>query len=60
MVLTLVMFFVLIACYAAMWGLVTFSENVIAKPQLVPLDNAAATRTANTRKSRKRSTSRSV
>jgi hypothetical protein len=37
------MFFVLIALYVAMFGLVKFSENVIAKPHLAPLDNGAAT-----------------
>ena len=60
MLLTLVMFFVLVACYAAMWGLVTFSENVIAKRQLVPLDDGTATRPASTGKSRKRSATRSL
>ena len=33
MALTILMFFVLIASYAAMFGLVKFAENVIAKPQ---------------------------
>lgn len=33
---TIVMFFALIALYVAMVGLVKFSENVIATPQLVP------------------------
>jgi hypothetical protein len=43
MVFTIVMFFVLIALYAAMFGLVKFAENVIAKPELAPLDKGAAT-----------------
>jgi hypothetical protein len=43
MVFTIVMFFVLIALYVAMFGLVKFAENVIAKPELAPLDNGAAT-----------------
>jgi hypothetical protein len=43
MVFTIVMFFVLIALYVAMFGLVKFAENVIAKPELGPLDRGAAT-----------------
>jgi hypothetical protein len=50
MLLTIVMFFVLIALYVAMFGVVKFAENVIAKPQLAPLDNSAAT-TGNSAKS---------
>ena len=42
MVFTLIMFFVLIALYVAMFGLVKFAENVIAKPELAPLDKGAA------------------
>jgi len=55
MVLTLVMFFVLIACFVAMWGLVEFAENVIAKPQLVPLQNGDATGTTDSTESLNRS-----
>jgi hypothetical protein len=43
MVFTIVMFFVLIALYVAMFGLVKFAENVIAKPELSSLDNGAST-----------------
>ncbi len=43
MVFSIVMFFVLIALYVAMFGLVKFAENVIAKPELSPLDKVAAT-----------------
>jgi hypothetical protein len=42
-VFTIVMFFVLIALYVAMFGLVKFAENVIAKPELAPLDKGATT-----------------
>ena len=43
MLFTVLMFFVLILCFAAMLGFVKFSENVIAKPQVAPLnDNTAA------------------
>jgi len=42
------MFFVLIASYALMFGLVRFAENVIAKTQYAPPDNGAAARTGNT------------
>ncbi|WOJ90578.1 hypothetical protein RZS28_04600 [Methylocapsa polymorpha] len=38
MALTIVMFFVLIALYVAMFGVVKFAENIIAKP-LALLDN---------------------
>ena len=43
MVFTIVMVFVLIALYVAMFGLVKFAENVIAKPELALLDKGAAT-----------------
>ena len=55
MALTFVMFFVLIACFVAMFGLVKFSENVIAKPQLVPLGNDTGTRITDSAKSLKKS-----
>lgn len=43
MAFTILMFVVLILCFAAMFGFVKFSENVIAKPQLAPVrENAAA------------------
>jgi hypothetical protein len=45
MALTIIMFFVLIALYVAMFGLVKFAETVIAKPQLAPLDNSDAPNT---------------
>jgi hypothetical protein len=51
MVVTFVMFFVLIACFVVMFGLVKFSENVIARPQLVPLDDGTATGTADSDRS---------
>ena len=51
MVVTFVMLFVLIACYIAMFGLVKFSENVIARPRLVPLDNGTATGATNSAQS---------
>jgi hypothetical protein len=60
MLFTVVMFFVLIACYVAMWGLVKFSENVIAKPQLVLPGNGTATRRTDNAKSPKRSAARSA
>jgi hypothetical protein len=47
MVVTFGMFFVLIVCFVAMFGLVKFSENVIARPQPVPLGNGAVTRTTD-------------
>lgn len=39
---TVVMFFVLIASFVMMFGLVRFSENVIRTPQLMPLGDAMA------------------
>ncbi len=50
MVFTVVMFFVLIAAYVVMFGLVKFAENVIAAPQLAQLDNGSATETADSTK----------
>jgi len=47
MVFTVVMFFVLIVPYVAMFGLVKFCENVIGKP----LGKAAGTRTTESAKS---------
>jgi hypothetical protein len=55
MVFTVVMFFVLMACYVAMLGLVKFSENVIAEPQFVPLGDGTATSTTHSAKSHKKS-----
>ncbi len=45
MALTLLMFFVLVASYALMFGLVKFAENVIAKTQYGPAGDGAAART---------------
>jgi hypothetical protein len=39
------MFFVLVASYALMFGLVKFAENVIAKTQYGPAGDGAAART---------------
>jgi uncharacterized membrane protein (DUF485 family) len=43
MVFTILMFFVLIAVYVGIFGLVSFSENVIATPQRVPLGDGTRT-----------------
>ncbi|MGA2792674.1 MAG: hypothetical protein ABSE69_03955 [Roseiarcus sp.] len=51
MVFTILMFFVLILSFAAMFGFVKFAENVIAKPQLAPLNDNAAAKTADGGKS---------
>jgi uncharacterized membrane protein (DUF485 family) len=51
MVFTVVMFFVLIALYVVMVGLVKFSENVIATPQVLPLSGGSATTTSDSAKS---------
>jgi len=51
MVFTMVMFFVLITLYVVMVGLVKFSENVIATPQLVPLGEGPATTTKDSAQS---------
>jgi uncharacterized membrane protein (DUF485 family) len=51
MVFTMVMFFVLIALYVVMVGLVKFSENVIATPQLVRLGEGPATTTKDSAQS---------
>jgi hypothetical protein len=48
---TILMFFVLIAIYFALFGVVRFAENVITKTQLAPLNNSAPTRTADSTKS---------
>jgi len=45
MVFTIVMFFVLIVIYVAMFGLVKFCENVIATPPRMALHNGTATET---------------
>ncbi|MGD0565079.1 MAG: hypothetical protein ABSA66_18580 [Roseiarcus sp.] len=44
---TILMFFVLILSFAAMFGFVKFSENVIARPQAVPVIDDAAARNAD-------------
>ncbi len=48
MALTLLMFFVLIASFALMFGLVKFTENVIAETRYGPAGNGAAARTEDT------------
>ena len=48
MALTLLMFFVLIASFALMFGLVNFTENVIAETRYGPAGNGAAARTEET------------
>jgi len=48
MALTVLMFFVLIASYALMFGLVKFAENVIAKTQYEPAGDGAAARAGDT------------
>jgi hypothetical protein len=45
MVFMIVMFFVLIALFVMMLGLVKLSENVIGTPQLVPLGDSASNKT---------------
>jgi hypothetical protein len=45
MVFMIVMFFVLIALFVMMLGLVKFSENVIGTPQLVPLGDSTSNKT---------------
>jgi hypothetical protein len=45
MVFTIVMFFVLIALFVMMFGLVKFSENVIGTPQLMPLSDSTSNKT---------------
>ena len=39
MVLTFILFLVLIVAFVAMFGVVKFAENVIAKPQFAPLND---------------------
>jgi uncharacterized membrane protein (DUF485 family) len=51
MVFAVVMFFVLIALYVVMVGLVKFSENVIATPPVLPLSDGSATTTVDSAKS---------
>lgn len=48
MALTVLMFFVLIASYALMFGLVKFTENVIAETRYGPASNGAAATTEDT------------
>jgi hypothetical protein len=42
MVTTFIMLLVLILSFAAMFGVVRFAENVIAKPRLAPLNGDTA------------------
>lgn len=42
MALTALMFVILIISFALMFGLVEFSENVIAAPESVPADGSSA------------------
>jgi len=48
MALTVLMFVVLVASYALMFGLVKFTENVIAETRYGPAGNGAAARTEET------------
>ena len=52
MAITILMFFVLILCFAAMFGFVKFAENVIAKPPAAPANGAGAAKAANGAKAR--------
>jgi len=47
MAIAILMFFVLILCFAAMFGFVKFAEAVIAKPHAAPLNGAGAAKVAN-------------
>ncbi|MGD0023307.1 MAG: hypothetical protein ABSC37_01585 [Xanthobacteraceae bacterium] len=49
MALTAVMFVVLIASYALMFGLVRFTENVIATPESVSTGDSGAARASDTK-----------
>jgi uncharacterized membrane protein (DUF485 family) len=51
MVFTIVMFFVLMALYVVMVGLVKFSENVIGTPQLLPLGDGITTESVDSAES---------
>jgi hypothetical protein len=51
MVLTFILFLVLIVAFIAMFGVVKFAENVIAKPQLAPLTGDAGKAPAGSVKS---------
>ena len=51
MVLTFILFLVLIVAFVAMFGVVKFAENVIAKPQLAPFAGDAAKAPAGSVKS---------
>ncbi len=51
MAITILMFFVLILCFVAMFGFVKFAENVIAKPQVATLSDNVAAKTVNGAKS---------
>ena len=48
MALTVLMFVVLVASYALMFGLVKFTENVIAETRYGPASNGAAVTTEDT------------
>ncbi len=48
MALTVLMFFVLVASYSLMFGLVKFTENVIAETRYGPASNGVAVTTEGT------------
>jgi hypothetical protein len=48
MTMTVLMFFVLIVSFALMFGLVKFTENVIAETRYGPARNGAAAKTEDT------------
>ena len=50
MAMTVLMFFVLFASFALMFGLVKFAENVIAETRYGPASNGAAVTTEDTAK----------
>ncbi len=49
MALTVLMFVILIVSYALMFGLVKFSENVIATPEPVSASDSGAARAGDTK-----------
>ncbi len=51
MAIAILMFFVLMLCFAAMFGFVKFAEAVIATPRAAPLNSAGAAKAANGAKS---------
>lgn len=52
MLLTIVMFFVLVCGFAAMFGVVKFAESLIAKPRLAAVGNGVAPRVVDNGRSR--------